>query len=146
MNLRELVALTGVAERQIRYLIAEGFVAAPSGGRAHADYGADHAAAIRRYTALRRTGLLPSAIRVLLSQGGPAPFPVAPGVTLLVEPRLLGGEQDVDALMHRLRAVLVDLVQETPDAPDSRAPDSRAQDSNADKNNKPRTPPPRRAD
>ena len=118
MNLRELTVLTGVVERQIRYLIAEGFVAPPRGGRAHADYGADHVAAIRRYMALRRTGMPPAAIKLLVTSGGSAPFPVAPGIALLIEPRLLGSGQDVDALTERLRAVLEDLFQETPDAPD----------------------------
>ena len=117
MNLRELTALTGVAERQVRYLIAEGLVPPPRGGRAHADYGDDHVAAIARYTALRRTGLLPSAIKVLLSTGGSAPVPVVPGVSLLVDAALLGTAQDVDALSERLRSVLADLFQETPHAP-----------------------------
>ena len=66
MTLRELTSLTGIAERQIRYLVAEGFMPAPRGGRAHAEYGEDHVAAIGRYMALRRTGLLPSAIKLLL--------------------------------------------------------------------------------
>ena len=117
MNLRELAVLTGVAERQIRYLIAEGFVAPPTGGRAHAAYGDDHVAAIGRYTALRRTGLLPAAIKLLLTNGGSVPFPVAPGITLLVEPASLGQGRDVAALEGRLRAVLKDLFQETTDAP-----------------------------
>jgi MerR family transcriptional regulator, copper efflux regulator len=47
MNMRELTALTKVAERQIRYLIAE--IPPPRGGRANAEYGEDHVAAIQRY-------------------------------------------------------------------------------------------------
>lgn len=119
MTLRELSLLTGVAERQIRYLIAEGLVAGPRGGRAHADYGGDHLAAIKRYTALRRLGLPPQAIKVLLATGGSAPFPVAPGIALTVDPQLLGGHMDVEALCRRVRAVLVDLFQETTDAQDA---------------------------
>ena len=56
MKIAELAALTGVAERQVRYLIAEGFIPAPHGGRAHADYGDDHVKAIGRYTRLRDLG------------------------------------------------------------------------------------------
>ena len=42
MHIRDLTARTGTTERQVRYLIAEGFVPSPSGGRANADYGDDH--------------------------------------------------------------------------------------------------------
>ena len=127
MNLRELTLLTGIAERQIRYLIAEGFVDPPRGGRAYADYGEDHVAAIGRYSALRRTGLPPAAIKLLLTNGGSVPFPVAPGIALHVEPTLLGQRRDVTALKDRLRAVLEDLFQETTDAPNDarRDPDKQ---------------------
>jgi DNA-binding transcriptional MerR regulator len=36
MHIRELCARTGIVERQVRYLIAEGIVPPPRGGRAHA--------------------------------------------------------------------------------------------------------------
>ena len=116
MTLRELSLLTGTAARQIRYLIAEGFVDPPRGGRSFADYGEDHVAAIRRYAALRKTGLPPAAIKLLLTNGGSVPFPVAPGIALHVEPTLLGQRRDVTALTDRLRVVLEDLFQETSDA------------------------------
>jgi MerR family transcriptional regulator, copper efflux regulator len=117
MTLRELTLLTGLAERQIRYLIAEGLMPAPRGGRAHADYGDDHVAAIRRYTTLRHSGLLPSAIKLLLENPASVPFPVAPGIALHVDPSVLGQGRDVTALIDRLRTVLEDLFQETTDAP-----------------------------
>ena len=123
MTLRELTALTGIAERQLRYLIAEGFMPPPRGGRAHADYGEDHVAAIGRYMALRRTGLPPSAIKLLMDgaradASGSVPFPVAPGIALHVDPSQLGERQDTAALLDRLRHLLVDLFPETTDAPD----------------------------
>ena len=90
MNIRELVAITGIPERQMRYLIAEGFMPPPRGGRANADYGDDHVAAIRRYTRLRELGFPPAAIKLLREAKEGAPFPVAPGVTLVVDPQLLG--------------------------------------------------------
>jgi MerR family transcriptional regulator, copper efflux regulator len=117
MNLRELTSLTGIAERQIRYLIAEGFVDPPRGGRAHADYGEDHVAAIRRYAVLRDAGLPPAAIRLLLTNGGSVPFPVAPGIALLIDPALVGQRRDVTALAARLGQVLENVFQETTDAP-----------------------------
>ena len=117
MNLRALSLLTATPERQIRYMIAEGFVPSPRGGRANADYGDDHVTAIRRYGVLRQQGLPPQAIRVLLASGMAAPFPVADGVTLHVDPRLLGRAMDVDALSQRLRSVLSELFMEPSDAP-----------------------------
>ncbi|MGE3231202.1 MAG: helix-turn-helix domain-containing protein [Hyphomicrobium sp.] len=116
MNIRELAKLTGQAERQIRYMIAEGFVPPPSGGRATADYGEDHVTAIRRYSALRQQGLPPQAIRVLLASGQSAPFPVAPGIVLHVDPSVIGTSMDVDALAQRISKVLRDILQEPTDA------------------------------
>jgi MerR family transcriptional regulator, copper efflux regulator len=113
MNIRDLSSRTGTPERQIRYMIAEGFVPPPRGGRAHADYGDDHVAAIRRYNTLRRRGLPPQAIRVLLASGTTAPFPVAPGVSLHVDPQLLGAAMDVDALVDRIRDVLSNIMEPT---------------------------------
>jgi DNA-binding transcriptional MerR regulator len=116
MNIRELSKLTGQAERQIRYMIAEGFVPPPLGGRATADYGEDHVTAIRRYTVLRQQGLPPQAIRVLLASGQSAPFPVAPGIVLHVDPQLIGVSMDADALADRFREVLRVILQEPTDA------------------------------
>jgi MerR family transcriptional regulator, copper efflux regulator len=113
MNIRDLSSRTGTPERQIRYMIAEGFVPPPRGGRAHADYGDDHVAAIRRYNTLRRRGLPPQAIRVLLASGTTAPFPVAPGISLHVDPQLLGATVDVDAVVDRIRDVLSDIMEPT---------------------------------
>jgi len=112
MHIRELTALTGVAERQVRYLIAEGFVPPPRGGRATADYGDDHVEAIRRYTRLRDLGFPPAAIKLLLQAEAGAPFPVAPGITLVVAPDLLASGQPVDPLVERIRALLTDLLKE----------------------------------
>lgn len=114
MNMRELALLTGQAERQIRYMIAEGFVPPPVGGRAHADYGEDHVAAVRRYVSLRQQGLTPQAIRVLLTDGMTVPFPVCPGVTLHVAPELLG-VMDARALTDRVRQAVMTLMKDQTD-------------------------------
>ncbi|MEJ1157312.1 helix-turn-helix domain-containing protein [Prosthecomicrobium sp. N25] len=105
LTFRELAAATRVVERQIRYMIAEGFVP-PRGGRARADYGDDHVAVIRRHTDLRAKGLPPSAIKVLLEEGTAVPFSLAPGLTLMVEPRVIGSGADVEPLVPRLAEVL----------------------------------------
>ncbi len=102
MNIRELTSLTKIPERQVRYLIAEGF-------RANADYGEDHIAAVRRYTRLRDLGFPPAAIKLLLEAREGAPFPVAPGITLVIDPEMLGSGAEVDPLVERIATLLTDL-------------------------------------
>ena len=118
MNLRDLVALTGIAERQVRYLIAEGFMPRPNGGRSNADYGDEHVAAIHRYTRLRELGFPPAAIKVLLEGGQGAPFTVAPGITLVIDPDLLGSGANVTPLLKRIASLLTDLLKEKDHEPD----------------------------
>jgi DNA-binding transcriptional MerR regulator len=124
MNIRELTSRTGVAERQIRYLIAEGFIPPPRGGRANADYGEDHVAAITRYARLRDLGFPPAAIKLLLQSGEGAPFPVAPGLTLVIDPNLLGSGAPVDPIIERIRRLLADLLEEPAHAHDRHAIDN----------------------
>jgi MerR family copper efflux transcriptional regulator len=111
MKIGELAALTGVAERQIRFLIAESFIPAPRGGRANADYSDEHVEAIGRYTRLRDLGFPPAAIKLLLEAREGAPFPVAPGITLVVEPDLLGSGTDVGPLIEKIATLLSDLMR-----------------------------------
>lgn len=98
MNIRELVKTTGMPERQVRYLVAEGFMPGPTGGRARAQYSEAHLEAIQRYQRLKALGFSPAAIRKLVQASAGAPFPLAPGVTLIVNPDLIGRPQDVGAL------------------------------------------------
>lgn len=116
MRIRELTQRTGTTERQVRYLIAEGFVPPPRGGRSNADYGEDHVAAILRYERLRGLGFPPAAIKVLLEVREGAPFPVAPGISLVVDPALIGSGEPVEPLVERLRMLLSDLFRESSDA------------------------------
>lgn len=112
MKLAELMERTGVAERQVRYLISEGFVPSPSGGRAHAEYGDAHVTAIRRYTRLRELGFPPAAIKLLLQARQGTPFPVAPGITLVVDPDLLASGKPVKPLVDAVRILLTDILKE----------------------------------
>lgn len=112
MNMRELTRLTRVTERQVRYLIAEGFVPSPCGGRANADYGDDHVAAIRRYNRLRELGFPPAAIKLLLQAREGAPFTVAPGLTVVVDPELLGSGRPAGPLIERIAKVLTELLKD----------------------------------
>ena len=111
MKIGELATRAGVAERQIRFLIAEGFIPAPRGGRANADYGDEHVEAIGRYTRLRDLGFPPAAIKLLLEAREGAPFPVAAGITLVVEPDLLGSGTDVGPLIEKIATLLSDLMR-----------------------------------
>jgi DNA-binding transcriptional MerR regulator len=110
--MRELTDLTGVAERQVRYLIAEGFIPPPHGGRANADYTEDHVAGIHRYSRLRELGFPPAAIKLLLQAREGAPIPVGPGVTLVVDPAIIGSGADAGPLAKRITHLLSELLRE----------------------------------
>ena len=112
MHIRELVARTGISERQVRYLIAEGFMPPPTGGRAMADYGETHVEAIQRYMRLRELGFPPAAIRKLLEAKEGAPFPVVPGITLVVDPHLLHRPTAIEPILARLKRILSDIFEE----------------------------------
>ena len=110
MTMQELTETVGVAPRQVRYMIAEGFVPPPAGGRAHASYGEEHVTAIRRYMRLRELGFTPASIRVLLQAREGAPFPVAPGITLVIEPALVASGEPVEPLSRRVDALLREIL------------------------------------
>jgi len=112
MHIRELVARTGISERQVRYLIAEGFMPPPTGGRAMADYDEAHVEAIQRYMRLRELGFPPAAIRKLLETKEGAPFPVAPGITLVVDPNLLHRRTRIEPILARLKRILTTIFKE----------------------------------
>ena len=112
MHIRELLSRTKMAERQVRYLISEGFIPAPRGGRANADYGDDHIAAINRYNRLRELGFPPAAIKVLLQSKEGAPFGVAPGITLVVDPQLLGLAVPIEPILETIHKLLNTILRE----------------------------------
>ena len=106
MNMKQLSERTGLTPRQIRYLIAEGFMPPPTGGRTYAEYGDEHTTAIRRYVRLKELGFPPAAIRVLLKAREGVPFPVADGITLVVAPDLHASGMEVEPLVERLGDLL----------------------------------------
>jgi MerR family transcriptional regulator, copper efflux regulator len=118
VNIHELTALTGETARQVRYLIAEGLMPPPAGGRANADYGDAHVAAIRAFQRLRALGFRPAAIRLLREgRGAPVSIPLAPGLAISLDPALLAGgagpRPDRRALAARIDDILDDILTET---------------------------------
>ena len=60
MNMTELLAAVGderATPRFVRFLIAEGVIPGPTGGRANAEYGDGHVQGICRYLQMRDLGL-----------------------------------------------------------------------------------------
>jgi MerR family copper efflux transcriptional regulator len=106
LRLKELIERTGTVERQIRYLISEGFVPPPRGGRANAEYGEDHVEAVSRYVRLKELGFPPAAIRLLLGASAGIPFPIAKGITLVVDPAQLVSGADIEPMIRNTRDVL----------------------------------------
>jgi hypothetical protein len=106
LRLKQLIELTGTTERQIRYLIAEGFVPSPRGGRANADYDDEHLEAVIRYGRLKELGFPPAAIRLLMGATAGIPFPISRGVTLVVDTAQLASGADVEPMVAAARDVL----------------------------------------
>ena len=52
---------------------------------------------------------------LLLEAREGAPFPIRPGVTLVIDPELIGSGQDPGPLAEAVRLKLIDLLQEKPD-------------------------------
>lgn len=101
MKLEELSAITGATIRQIRFLISEGFVPSPEGGRTYATYGDAHVQAIRRFQRLKGLGFPNAAIRLLLDAREGVPVPVMDGLTLVIAPDLIGRDADCQSASKR---------------------------------------------
>lgn len=121
MKFDELVSVTRTTPRQIRYLIAEGFVPPPAGGKTYATYSQPHITAIRRYDKLRRLGFPPAAIRLLLDAREGIPVPIATGVTLVIAPELIGTGGDVPGIVAKAAQKIKELLSK--DAPDAKRAD-----------------------
>lgn len=108
----DLVAITGTTPRQIRYLIAEGFVPPPTGGRTHATYSDVHVRAIRRYDQMRSLGFPPAAIRLLLDAREGIPVPIIDGLTLVIAPDLIGSGGDVPGVAAKVATKVKELLSQ----------------------------------
>lgn len=106
MKLDQLATITDATVRQIRFLIAEGFVPSPDGGRTYASYDDKHVRAIRQFQRLKALGFPNAAIRILLDAREGVPIPVVEGVTLIVASELIGCDLDVGPIVERAGARL----------------------------------------
>lgn len=114
MDIHAFTALVGETPRQIRFLIAEGFMPPPTGGRARAQYGPEHVEAVRRYRWLRQR-FSPAQIKVMMAAAADGlRLPVAPGIALLIDVSLIGPGLDPARVAERVRELLADLPQPAP--------------------------------
>ncbi len=104
--MQELTKVTGCTARQVRYLIAEGFVPPPTGGRANAVYGEVHISAIEQYQYLRTAGFSPASIRLLMEAQTGVPFQIIPGVSLMINANLIAEQVSMDELEEQIKSVL----------------------------------------
>ena len=107
MTLAELAQAAGVPPRQIRFMIAEGFVPPATGtGRGADVYGEEHLAKIRRYMTLHALGMKPSAIKVLMEFDEAIPIFQQGGVELRVDPSVDPQSIDVDQTLAAIARAL----------------------------------------
>jgi DNA-binding transcriptional MerR regulator len=111
VTIAEIAEAAGVPPRQIRFMIAEGFVPPATGtGRAADVYGEEHLAKVRRYMALHGLGMKPSAIKVLMEFDEAIPIFQQAGVELRVDPSVDSGsinvEQTLAAIAEALRTYM----------------------------------------
>lgn len=115
MKLPELLRRTGISARQVRYLISEKLIPAPTGGRAHAFYGENHVTAIERYLRLKELGFSPASIKILLNAQSGVPFPMESGITLVVPPDLMASGTPVESLLGPIEKKLRQILQHEKD-------------------------------
>ena len=108
MTIAELAEATNVPPRQIRFMIAEGFVPPATGtGRGADVYGEEHLAKVRRYMTLHGLGMKPSAIKALMEFDEAIPIFQQAGVEVRVDPSVdtqsMDVEQTLEAIAQALR-------------------------------------------
>jgi len=107
VTLAELAEATGVPPRQIRFMIAEGFVPPATGtGRGADVYGEAHLAKVRRYMTLHRLGMKPSAIKVLMEFDEAIPVLQRAGIELRIDPSVDPQSIDVEETLAAIAAAL----------------------------------------
>ena len=107
MNIKEFLEATGESRRNISFLRAENILPPPSDGRALAQYGSEHLAAIRRYQMLRQKGYRPCQIKLMMSsETSLIRVPVARGINLEISTQMDFGNLDVGSLVQQITGVI----------------------------------------
>lgn len=117
MDIRKLAELTGMPVRNVRYLIAEGFIDRPdtNEGAVNAVYGERHLAQLRVYQTLRDAGRSQAEIRTLIAGRDPAEVAreleavvrhVLPGIEMRIVPALVPDGLGRDELVQRILGAL----------------------------------------
>jgi DNA-binding transcriptional MerR regulator len=117
-DLIEAIADQRVTPRFVRFLIAEGVIPPPTGGRAHAEYASEHVEGIARYLRLRDLGLSVAAIKRLDESAAldAVAVELAPGLTLAIRTGELLVPFDPTELAARIIAVIADITSPTQSA------------------------------
>lgn len=109
-NLRQLAEQADITLRMARYLVAEGFVPKPGGTKAQPEYDSRHLDAIRQYMTLREQGLTQNLIRRAMQAAIDHPpatvHRLAPGIDLVVTPKLFAPGTDRGAVVERITGIL----------------------------------------
>ncbi len=128
MTMNELIAAAGdgqVTARFVRFLVSEGVIPPPTGGRAHAAYDERHLHGVVNYGRLRKLGFSPAQVKSILrsKQGETVPLALAPGLSLHVDLAALDTGIDPAAVAQRveetLSKLLMSLKQERPSHADA---------------------------
>ena len=115
LKLLELIEAAGgppATPRFVRFLISEGVIRPPSGGRAHADYDTEHLRGIVTYLRLRDLGFSLTQVREILKseRGETVPVELAAGVVLHVDLARLDRGMSPAAAAERAHLVLSELL------------------------------------
>lgn len=107
MTLIEFAESLGIAQRQIRFLIAEGILPpADKTGRSADAYGQEHVVRAQRYLALHRQGMKPASIKVLMAFDEAIPILQSRGIEVRVDPLVEPSSIDVKAVLHEISEAL----------------------------------------
>jgi DNA-binding transcriptional MerR regulator len=116
MRLTELIEAAGhpqVTARFVRFLISEGIIDPPSGGRAHASYSERHLRDILNYVRLRDLGFSLTQVREIVrsARGETVPIEVAPGLSLHLDLARLDRSLSPADAAARVRQILSELLE-----------------------------------
>jgi len=122
VDIKELAHRAAMPSRNVRYLIAEGFVDPPDleHGKANATYGEQHLEQLRLYQTLRDAGLSQRQIRAriegraaseILAEVDEVVRQLAPGLEIKMRVSLLPADMNIEEVITRVRGMLEAVMQ-----------------------------------